>query len=390
MTGQENDRQQYQHEYPYQENEIRLIDYLRVIWKWKWLIVGGTLFCGLLAGVISLNMPKLYRVTLAVEPGVSDIDENGNLIYFSIKSLNGKIDSGLLNKRIEKELNRKISKTNFKFRTNIDRDANILIISSDWHKKDADFGLEAARKLIALLSEDNDEIVRGKKKEYERQILIKRNAIGDIETHRKDLDKQIKIKLNNIDKKKTQIKFRQATLTMIKKRIQELVKETKNAKDNTAILLKQRNAILNDKNANEMTLLLYATTIQQNAATSNILSNQIYDLRTMANSKEAEIEKLKQNIKDIETSIERMQLTKTEGLQRKINDIKAQINSLTLKKNLISNIKVLQNPEVSEGFVRPKKIQIILLSGVISCFFLIFLAFFFEYIRNATRMYSKD
>ena len=73
MTRQENDRQQYQHEYPYREDEIRLIDYLRVIWKWKWLILGGTLVCALLASVISLNMPKFYRVTLAVEPGVSAV-----------------------------------------------------------------------------------------------------------------------------------------------------------------------------------------------------------------------------------------------------------------------------------------------------------------------------
>ena len=27
------------------EDEIELIDYLRVMWKWKWLIIGGTILC---------------------------------------------------------------------------------------------------------------------------------------------------------------------------------------------------------------------------------------------------------------------------------------------------------------------------------------------------------
>lgn len=80
-----------------------------------------------------------------------------------------------------------------------------------------------------------------------------------------------------------------------------------------------------------------------------------------------------------------MKLSKTEGLQIKINDINAQINTLNLKKGLISNIKAIQEPEVSLHPVKPKKKQIVLLAGVVALFMLIFLAFFNEYIRKESQ-----
>ena len=37
------------------EDEIELIDLLRVIWKWKYLIIGGTFVFGIVAAIISLK-----------------------------------------------------------------------------------------------------------------------------------------------------------------------------------------------------------------------------------------------------------------------------------------------------------------------------------------------
>ena len=55
-----------QAEYP--EDEIELIDLLRVIWKWKYLIIGGTLVCAIAAMVISSIMPKIYRIETVIHP----------------------------------------------------------------------------------------------------------------------------------------------------------------------------------------------------------------------------------------------------------------------------------------------------------------------------------
>lgn len=44
------------------EDEIELMDYLLVMWKWKYLIVAGTLICAVAEVVISFSMPKVYSI----------------------------------------------------------------------------------------------------------------------------------------------------------------------------------------------------------------------------------------------------------------------------------------------------------------------------------------
>ncbi len=53
-----------------EEQEVELIDYLRVMWKQKGLIVGGTLLAGATALVVSLSMPKTYETSRTLKIGV--------------------------------------------------------------------------------------------------------------------------------------------------------------------------------------------------------------------------------------------------------------------------------------------------------------------------------
>ena len=65
---------------------------------------------------------------------------------------------------------------------------------------------------------------------------------------------------------------------------------------------------------------------------------------------------------------------------------KAEMNELQYENGLIGNMKIIQQPEVSTNPVAPKKKQIVILAGVASLFMFIFLDFFIEYVRNATRV----
>jgi uncharacterized protein involved in exopolysaccharide biosynthesis len=42
-------------------DEINLMDYFQVLRKRKWLIIIGTVLCMVVAGVVSLMMPKIYE-----------------------------------------------------------------------------------------------------------------------------------------------------------------------------------------------------------------------------------------------------------------------------------------------------------------------------------------
>ena len=99
---------------------------------------------------------------------------------------------------------------------------------------------------------------------------------------------------------------------------------------------------------------------------------------------------LQAKIDNIRSEIEKLKLQRAEGLQAKTNNIKTQISTLISEKGNISSIKTIQNPEVSSAPVKSKKKQIVLLSVVVGLFFMIFLAFFIEYIKNASKASSAN
>jgi uncharacterized protein involved in exopolysaccharide biosynthesis len=72
-----------------EEDTVELVDYLRVIWKRKRLIIVGTLVCMVVAGVVSLRLPEIYRAEALIKIGkilvspspssLASIDTPGNL-----------------------------------------------------------------------------------------------------------------------------------------------------------------------------------------------------------------------------------------------------------------------------------------------------------------------
>jgi len=367
------------------DDEIQLIDYLRVIWKWKWLIILGTFLCMVVAGVVSFNMPKIHEVSMTIEPGIIGVNKDGKFIYLDSRdNIEEKIKGGLYNRRIQKALHINPLETDIKFETSQQKGTNFIRVTSEWKESEVEFGKKSLVHLLAVISKEYENIVQQRKDDYEKQILMKKNQIKEVEIQRKDIDKQILLELNTIGAKKNNIKLNKATLNIMQDREKELLQEIKNVKDNTERIVQERNNVLQHKgNADDISLLLYSTTIQQNVAYFNQLSNQINDLRTKKEIASMKIENLKKDIDDINTEIDRLKLKKTEGLQAKINDLKLQIDRLSIEEGMIKNVRVIQDPEASIRPIKPRKTLIIVLAGVVAFMMMIFLAFFVEYIQKA-------
>ena len=314
----------------YFDDEIQLIDYLRVIWKWKWLIILGTFVCMVVAGVVSFNMPKIYEVSMTIEPGIIGVDKGGKFIYLDSRdNIEGKIKGGIYNRRIQKALNINPLETDIKFEVSHQKGTNFIKVTSEWEENEAEFGKKSLVQLVAFISKENEDVIKQRKDDYEKQILMKQN----------------------------QIKENEATLKIIQDREKELLQEIKNVEDNTERMVKERNNVLQHKgNSDDISLLIYSTTIQQNVAYFNQLSNQINDIRT-----------------------------KKEIASIKIENLKVQIDRLDLEKSIIKNIRVIQNPEASISPIKPKKKLIIVLAGVVAFMMMMFLAFFLEYIQKAKK-----
>jgi chromosome segregation ATPase len=281
---------------------------------------------------------------MVVEPGIAGVKDDGTFIYIdSVANISGKIKEGIYNRKIQEALHLNPLETEVEFKSAVVKKANVIKVTSEWRDGSTDLGVKVNRELIRLLSDEYERIVKQRKGDYSKQIFIKQNDIKKLEAQRTSL---------------------KGTLTNIKHRMAKLEKEVRNVKNNTEDLMKQRDILLKkDKTGVEMPLLLYSTTIQQNISYFNQMNDQIYNFREKEEKARREVKSLEE---DIDTA-------------------KAEITALNASKGLISNIKVIQEPEVSLHPVKPKKTLIVLLSVIVGLFFMIFLAFFIEYIKNASR-----
>lgn len=351
MTGQGNDRQQYRHENHYEEDEINLIDLLRVIWKWKWLIIAGVVICVVTAAVISFRMPRIYEVSMYIEPGIVGVNkENGNFLYIdSPADISGKIRGGVYNQKLEAMFHLGLhNKVDFK--SSPLKNSNPIKITSRWKEGETGLGMKVSLQLLTLVTNDYDKVIQSMKDDYEKQIALT---------------------LNRIESLQSQIKLKRAMGMKVKRREQELMEEIKRVKGNTDKILQQRDKVMqqielheNTDTETSLSLILYSTIIQQGMSYFNALKDNLYELEV--HGKELEAASL--------------------NLGDRLDEAQMEMDMLKLKKGLISNIKIIQQPEVSPNPVAPKKKQIILLAGVVSLFMFIFLAFFIEYVRNSMRI----
>ncbi|MEA3359980.1 MAG: Wzz/FepE/Etk N-terminal domain-containing protein [Thermodesulfobacteriota bacterium] len=363
---------------------IELIDYLRVIWKWKWLIFMFLIFFMAGAGVISYMLPKIHTVSMVLEAGIIGKDSNNEFIYLdSSGNVAQKIREGAYNFKIIKKLSIDPLKINLEFRVKIKEKLRFIKIFSEWEDNKIELGLKVFNELYRNIFLEYENSIKKIRENYDKQILQLENEIKGINNQKKEIDNKILLKQNEIREFKNQIEFQTASHKIIIEREGELIDELKNVKLNTEKIVRQRDSLLMSKNGEDnISRLLYCTTVQQNMAYFNNLMTQLQNLKTKREKIPAEIKTSKIKIDDKNTEIEIMKLEKTEGLKIKIDNVNLQIDRSGLQKDLIEGIKLIQRPEVSLRPVKPKIKLNVLISGVIGLIISFFLAFFLEYIRE--------
>ena len=333
--------QKESHKIEHYEDEIGLIDILRVIWKWKYFIIFGTIACSLIAAIISFNMNKIYSIDMVLRPGLLSIGAEGKNVYIdSPQNIKALIDSGTFNNDILNYLNEtKMDKVPKKldFKVTIPKQSNTIKVR--YEVADKKLGVIIQNRLSKLLLETQSKLVQNFKNEY---------------------DKELGLLKSEMDYTRTVIQSYKRNVKNIEKRIDELISEIQLIKNNTTELIKERNKLLskNPKENNILSTLLYSNTIQQNLQLSNKYKNEINDYKL---KKEDEIQK----IAELESVI-----------SNKFNEIKR----LQYKKESVQNIQIVQSPISSPYPIKPKTKLSVLLALLVGLFLMLFLAFFLEYL----------
>ena len=351
MSPKESQSESVNYKTDYPEDEIELIDILRVIWKWKYFIVGGTIVFAIVAMVISLILPKIYRIEMLIRPGILSYSEDGKSIHID---------------------------TQDNIKALIEAEAFNLIILNQLAKSNGDKIPDELEIKVTLPNGSNAIKISYETSQIEQGIMIL-DLLGDllikeysnfVEYYRYDLDGEFNIARAEIEKIKSIKHSIEINISNIEKRISELQTEIVSVNENTNYLKKERISLLSKKQneSNVLSAILYSNTIQQNLQLANAYENQI---NTLQLKKEAELQNLSEQENKIQIELEK-------------------IKSLEIKKSNIKNIKIIRKPYSTPDPIKPKKILIVILATMAGLFIMLFMSFFIEYITKNRKKSSLE
>ena len=289
------------------ENEVELIDYLTVIWKRKWLIIGGTIVLVIAAIIANFILPRVWEVDAIMVPSNFFIQsEQGTfteVVVVDPRQIASQINQGSYNNIIATELNLNPRKLSNLKAENL-RNTKLVRF---WLKEQ---DVQLAKSILSLL-------FNILKEELDRKIDVE---IKGIDTKIANNENEIKQKNFDIISKEIEIaKIKQGILSaQIKQEISEerfnkIIEEMKGVKERTDEIEKQQKSTLAEgkEGIEALGLLLYSNEIQQNLRYYDILDEKLSaektikeNLRLLVKEKELEIKQLNNQSEKLKTEID--------------------------------------------------------------------------------------
>ena len=392
MTNQPQQPNPIQHDY-YPDDEIELIDYLRVLWKWKWLIVMGTFLCALAAFIYGFTHPavKMYKVSTLIEidTKVTDTSKETDLPD-KIKS---GIESGIFDVQIMKDLSSSSAYPNIEtlaFEISVFKGLSILHIVYETPYPDA--GKAVLDSLVKQIKNLYEEKIGQTRSEIVDVVETKESFIKDIKerimlTEKKN-KKDIMVNKNRIKESAAKIEALKENIGCIENTMVYMKTALSKAESNAEKLAPQiDDALGNLKNGTDYENIdIQASAIQQLVNYPVTLKSQIDSLAWEKEKILVNILSEKNRIKELEAEIELLKAkSNMYGEKREIAKLKSEIESLKRDRDQVTAIIMRQNPTISPLSIKSTTKRNALLAGVAGLFFFVFLAFFIEYIKNASK-----
>ncbi len=334
--------------YPY-EDEIELMDYLKVLWRWKYLILIGTLVCAIGAAVVSLNMTRIYGISTVIQPGMLKVTEDGKTVYIdSPQNIKALIETGGLNGQVLKNIkfpNTENAPTSAEFKVTIPKNTNAVEVL--YETPYVDIGLQIMKnlndgllgrygKLLKRYQENYDNEIRSKANEAfkanEKMAKVK-HAIGTAEAENESAVSQLSAKMSA---KRSEIATldaqNQAKLSELTAKISSKTAEISTAETE------------NEAKLSELTAKIFSKTAEISTAETETetkvlqIANNISSIGTKISAAEAEKEKaIKEKVNREATIRAKIEAKKKQihNLEQRISDVKREIGRISKNTDLM-------------------------------------------------------
>ncbi|MBU0735711.1 MAG: hypothetical protein KKG10_16375, partial [Proteobacteria bacterium] len=340
-------------------------------WKWKYLILIGTLVCVIGAAVVSLNMTKIYGISTVVQPGMLKVTEDGKTVYIdSPQNIQALIETGGVNGQVLKNI--KFPDTekpprSVEFKVTIPKNTNALEVL--YETPYVDIGLQIVKNLNNGLLDRYSRLIKLYEDNYNNEIRSKSNEAfklsekvakvkhamstaeaenesrvseisakistkrAEISTAEAEKDSTIKQQTNNAATVKAQIDAKKKQIINLQQRISDVKMEIDRVSKNTDLLIEERTRFLasSGKQDNILASVIYTNTIQQNISYLNTLRSTINSTNHQIFQEDVGVETLENKIRDVaiqNDKIEKQTQYRVENLKSDIKDLEAQKESL--------------------------------------------------------------
>lgn len=329
--------------HPPYEDEIELIDILRILYKRKWLVVSGVLLFGLAAALISLNTTRVYRVSMTVQPGIMPTVEDGRRVMIDpIETIAARISAGVYDDdiidRVLKPVGQNLPKR-LDIKVDNPKESDVLVLSYDTDQPEV--GVGVLETLFDCLTRRENDVVSPAVENLNRKIT--RDTV--------EMNKKKEIEQSYI-----------AGMAAIDRRISALqVDIDANARNNDHLNAEREKLLKRGVDGDtSLAVLLYSNTIQQNIQFVNAVKKDLSDHQLLR-------EKLVQAV-----IVER-------------NDQKMLAEQIAMNIRLrdhIVSMAMIRKPTIDPDPVRPRTLLVVVLAVAAGFFVMIMASFFWEYIQN--------
>ena len=358
-----------EHKDDYYEDRINLYDYIQVIWRWKFIIVGIIIVSVIATLLISFTITPVYRVSASLSPGaIEELNKETMKVELvavdSIDDIVAYINGGIYNPKIYNSLN--LDPFGLQFTAKKPEDAYIINVYYD--TTDPAQGDVIVKELLNQIE-----------KSYSWKITSKIDKFKEI--------------LN-------EIVFYIKNINLLKNVENKMIRQIKMIDDNTESIMKQRDRLLSEGGEGDpVALLLYSNTIQQNIAYKDTLNTALQTNMENQGIQQKLLEtserKLSNQLLIMEKLIPKSDivhdftelLSKYEYILEERPSIKHLLEKLK-EANIeeeaanVKLIRVVQEPFASSKPININRKRMVMISGFSSLFLGFFLALIIDFIKK--------
>jgi len=362
-------------------DEVELIDYLRILWSYRFWIIGTAILSALVALVISFILPPVWEVSVVMEPGKFSLDlfDTGTSTstgrFFTVdtaENVKAKILQGSYDSQV-RSFSGWPSKKRIKWYVNVERDTSSIRASLE--VEDKELGMKALEILVKSLEKEQTEKIVTFERRVEQEVVKKKEDITKIE---KEIDRLKTERDVNLTILQEESKALKKEIALLKQRESALSQEEEGVRKNTELLMAKRNSLIEGGQSRNdpLALVLFTTSLQQNIAYSNQLASQVSEVKRTIEEKEFSIKKT-----GIEASrVKEDTLLRIKKLESDIPQIRASIKVFEERKTFAKPIEIIQAPTVSYKPTKPKKLLNTIIAGIAGLIISVFGAFLIQYI----------